>query len=98
MPHNKLTLMPGRIEILLPEGSCLTDIENERPEQLIPFGCRSGACGACVIEVLDGAASLGEPDPDERDFLEDLGRDDGSHRLACQCRLAGAATVRVAQQ
>ncbi|MET9845967.1 2Fe-2S iron-sulfur cluster-binding protein [Streptomyces ossamyceticus] len=98
MPLNKLTLMPGSVEILLPDGSCLTDIEYERPEQLIPFGCRSGACGACVIEVLDGSASLGEADPDERDFLEDLGRADGNHRLACQCRLLGAATVRVVQQ
>ncbi|MFJ6948986.1 2Fe-2S iron-sulfur cluster-binding protein [Streptomyces wuyuanensis] len=95
---NKLTVMPEGVEIMLPAGSPLTDIEYETPDQLIPFGCRSGACGACVVEVVDGFDSLGEADPDETDFLEDLGRDDGNFRLACQCRLLDSATVRVAEQ
>ncbi|MEV0219951.1 2Fe-2S iron-sulfur cluster-binding protein [Streptomyces sp. NPDC050704] len=89
--------MPAGIEILLPQGSPLTDIEYETAEPLIPFGCRSGACGACVVEVLDGFDSLGETDPEETDFLEDLGRTDGHYRLACQCRLLDSATVRVVE-
>ncbi|MFD3540136.1 2Fe-2S iron-sulfur cluster-binding protein [Streptomyces sp. NPDC058662] len=89
--------MPHGTEVLLPEGAPLTDIEYETPQHLIPFGCRSGACGACVIEVIDGFRSLGEADLDETDFLEDLGRTDGTYRLACQCRLLGSATVRVVE-
>jgi ferredoxin len=96
MTMKKLTFLPTGTEILLPAGSPLTEVEYETPQRLIPFGCRSGSCGACVIEVLEGPASLGEPGPDELDFLEDLGRTGGGHRLACQCRLRGDATIRVA--
>ncbi|MET9119096.1 2Fe-2S iron-sulfur cluster-binding protein [Streptomyces longwoodensis] len=96
MNLKKLTILPAGIDVLLPAGSPLTEVEYEVQQRPIPFGCRSGSCGACVIEVLDGLASLGEPDPDELDFLEDLGRTGGTHRLACQCRLRGDATVRVA--
>ncbi|MDH6123396.1 2Fe-2S iron-sulfur cluster-binding protein [Kitasatospora sp. GP82] len=96
MAFNKLTVLPQGVEILLPNGSPLTDIEYETPQRLISFGCRSGACGACVVEVVEGLDSLGEKDLDELDFLEDLGRGDGNYRLACQCRLWGEATVRAA--
>lgn len=96
MTLRKLTILPTGTEILLPAGSPLTEVEYETPRRLIPFGCRSGACGACVIEVLEGLEALGEPDDDELDFLEDLGRTGGDHRLACQCRLRGDATIRVA--
>ncbi|MFJ7152515.1 2Fe-2S iron-sulfur cluster-binding protein [Streptomyces sp. NPDC100445] len=96
MTLKKLTILPAGTEILLPAGSPLTEVEYETTQRLIPFGCRSGSCGACVVEVLEGFGSLGEPDDDELDFLEDLGRTGGDHRLACQCRLRGDATVRVA--
>lgn len=97
MDLKKLTLMPHGLEVLLPAGSPLTELEYETSRRVIPFGCQSGACGACVIEVLDGLDSLGEMDPEEADFLEDLGRTGGNYRLACQCRLMNAATVRVAE-
>ncbi|MGW1837901.1 2Fe-2S iron-sulfur cluster-binding protein [Streptomyces sp. NPDC002067] len=96
MQLKKLTVLPHGLDIMLPAGSRLTDIEYETPERVIPFGCRSGACGACVVEVVEGADALGESDDDERDFLEDLGRSEGSYRLACQCRLHGPATIRLA--
>ncbi|MBY8853658.1 (2Fe-2S)-binding protein, partial [Saccharothrix sp. MB29] len=92
----KLTVLPAGIEVLLPAGSPLTEVEYETRQRLIPFGCRSGACGACVIEVVEGFDALGEPDDDELDFLEDLGRTGGDHRLACRCRLRGDAVVRPA--
>jgi ferredoxin len=90
----KLTLLPQGIEVILPKGSPLTDIEFETPQCIIPFGCRSGACGACVIEVVEGVEALGEPDDVERDFLADLGHSADNHRLACQCRLWTDATIR----
>jgi ferredoxin len=93
---HKLTVLPQNTEILLPAGSRLTDIEYETPQRLIPFGCRSGSCGTCVVEVVEGLDALGAIDPDELDFLDDLGHGDGNHRLACQCRLGGEVTVRPA--
>ena len=83
-------------EVTLPADAALTEVEFETSQKLIPFGCRSGSCGACVIEVLEGPDSLGEADDDELDFLEDLGKPGGNHRLACQCRLQGNATIRPA--
>ncbi|AYN39046.1 ferredoxin [Streptomyces dangxiongensis] len=96
MDLKKLTLMPYGLEVQLPAGSPLTDLERGTSQRVIPFGCQQGACGACVIEVLDGFDALGEMDPEEADFLEDLGQTGGNYRLACQCRLMSAATVRVA--
>lgn len=98
MTLKRLTILPMGTEVLLPAGSPLTDVEYETPQRLIPFGCRSGSCGACVVEVLEGDGALGEPDDDELDFLDDLGRSGGNHRLACRCRLRGDATVRPATE
>jgi len=92
---SKLTVLPDDLTILLPTGAPLTDVQYETPRRVIPFGCRSGACGACVVEIVEGADALGPCADDELDFLDDLGRSDGDYRLACQCRLWGPATVRV---
>ena len=91
-----LTVLPDGIQIELPAGAPLTDIEYEAAAWVIPFGCRAGACGACMIEVLEGPESLGEAGADEIEFLEDLGGSREQHRLACQCRLHGSVTIRVA--
>jgi ferredoxin len=95
MAFSKITVMPAGLEIVLPTGSPLTDVEYESSHRIIPFGCRSGACGSCVIEVLDGDASLGESGEAEVEFLAYLGKVSGKHRLACQCRIRGEATIRV---
>lgn len=53
-------------------------------EQLgVPFGCRSGFCGTCKIEILEGENNLNELNREEQD-MED--RDD-KHRLACQAEI-----------
>ncbi|WP_235012162.1 2Fe-2S iron-sulfur cluster binding domain-containing protein [Caballeronia catudaia] len=86
--------MPQSLEVLLPANSPLTELEFElHGQESIPFGCRSGACGACIIEVVSGAEALGARAPSERDFLASLGFDGGQFRLACQCRLMGDAVV-----
>ena len=92
----KLTLMPQNLEVLLPANSSLTELEFELHRQdSIPFGCRSGACGACVIEVVRGAKALGARASSEANFLVRLGFDGEQFRLACQCRLEGDAVVSV---
>jgi ferredoxin len=91
-----LTVLPDGVQFELPEGSCLTDIEYETSARIIAFGCRSGACGACMVEVVEGGAALGAAADEEIEFLEELGGSRDQHRLACQCRLYGAATILVA--
>ncbi|SKC86078.1 Ferredoxin [Burkholderia sp. CF099] len=90
----KLTLLPQKLEVLLPANSSLTEVEFElHGQESIPFGCRSGACGACVIEVLNGIDALGAQRPSEETFLVNLGFCGRQFRLACQCRIAGDVTV-----
>ena len=50
-------------------------------EQLgVPFGCRSGFCGACKIEIIEGGENLNMLNPEELN----MGDRDRTHRLACQ--------------
>lgn len=94
----KVAIMPKGAEALLPAGTLLTELEYEmQSDCCIPFGCKAGACGSCVIEVLDGLSNLGEKKANETAFLEMLGFSGKEFRLACQCRLNGAVTLRVAQ-
>ncbi|RKP46040.1 2Fe-2S iron-sulfur cluster-binding protein [Trinickia fusca] len=91
---HRLTLMPQGIEVWLPNNAALTELDFElHGQESIPFGCRAGACGACVIEVLEGVTNLGNRQDSEDAFLHRLGYPDQRFRLACQCRLTGAATV-----
>lgn len=92
-----ITIMPMQHKIELPHGSPLSDVEFECfGEGLIPFGCQAGACGACIVEVIDGHSMLGEADKSERAFLVSFGYCPARFRLACQSRLLGDATVRTA--
>lgn len=91
----KIVLEPGGLEASLLPGSCLTELEFELYGQdSVPFGCKVGACGACVVEVVAGLANLGLRGHDEQIFLETLGYVGEAFRLACQCRLNGEVTIR----
>ena len=46
----------------------------------VPFRCKSGSCGSCMIEVLKGKENLSELTKQEKN----LGMDE-ENRLACQC-------------
>lgn len=93
----KVILMPQDAEVYLPKGNALTELEFElHGQESIPFGCKAGACGACVIEVLEGIGNLGEQKEDELSFLTMLGYSGEEFRLACQCRLNGTVKIRVA--
>lgn len=94
----KVIVMPKGAEAVLPAGTPLTELEYEmQSDCCIPFGCKAGACGSCVIEVLDGLTNLGDKEADEVAFLDMLGFSGKEFRLACQCRLNGAVTLRIAQ-
>jgi ferredoxin len=84
-PHGEL--------IELPYNSMLTDLE-EVQKKGVSFGCRSGACGACLIEILEGISSLAKADDMEKMFLVTLGYSEECYRLACQCRLHGDIIIR----
>ena len=52
-----------------------------------PFSCRSGECGACCFQLIEGAVEM-----DENDVLDDDELADG-YRLACQAKPSSASIV-----
>ena len=73
----------------LPKGASLQECDS-----ILSFGCRAGACGACVIEITEGMDNLSAMSDGEKDFLAFLGLNDGAHRLACQCVVSGGVTIK----
>lgn len=58
------------------------------------FGCRSGLCGTCLIEVEAGAGAAEPPARDEREALEIYAPGNPHARLACQLVPLGPLRVR----
>ena len=59
------------------------------------FGCRSGLCGTCLIEVEAIAGdALEPPDAAERDALEIYAPGNPRARLACQLTLSTDVRIR----
>ncbi|MCQ4165562.1 2Fe-2S iron-sulfur cluster binding domain-containing protein [Tahibacter harae] len=58
------------------------------------FGCRSGLCGTCLIEVEAAADAVEPPADDEREALEIYAPGNPRARLACQLVPLGALRVR----
>ena len=55
----------------------------------VPFGCRSGLCGACMITITKGEENLSTLTDEENDMQRDR-----THRLACQAKIkSGSVTI-----
>jgi len=50
-----------------------------------------GACGRCLMSILEGLEHLPPPAPREAALLAKLGAE-GNQRLGCQCRMPGSHT------
>ena len=48
----------------------------------IPFGCESGICGTCIIDVQEGMENLS--DMNEAEEMMEL---EANQRLGCQCKI-----------
>ncbi|KAB8033332.1 2Fe-2S iron-sulfur cluster-binding protein [Fluviispira multicolorata] len=90
-----LTVKTDKKNINIEKGAAIIDV-CETEETSILFGCRDGACGACMIRVLENPENLSPMEEHERDFLETMAaRED--ERLACQCKVLGNVTVEVSE-
>ncbi len=59
------------------------------------FGCRTGICGTCLIEVIDETnGALHKRTDDELDLLPLLAPENPHARLACQIRLNADIAIR----
>ena len=59
------------------------------------FGCRTGICGTCVVEILsEKNGRLAAPDSEEREILELLSSPQQNARLACQMKVQADLVIR----
>jgi ferredoxin len=70
----------------LEENSNLAD-ELDASNSPVLFGCRTGLCGTCLIEVLNADGQLNLPDEIEEEALSIYAQNNQKARLACQIRL-----------
>jgi ferredoxin len=87
----KVTVKNDKLTIEVPDNYALIDM-CEQHDTSILFGCRDGACGACMVKVLEGATHLSPMKDDEKDFLETMSAMP-NERLACQCKISGGDVV-----
>lgn len=59
------------------------------------FGCRTGLCGTCVVEVVEGAQHLAPPNEEEREILDIYAEGRPHARLACQLDVQGDIVLAV---
>lgn len=93
MPKVEITTDDKTIEVR--DGYALIDMCDDYDTSIL-FGCRDGACGACMIKVLEGEKNLSSMQDDERDFLETMAAEP-DERLACQCRVTGDIKIEVSE-
>ena len=67
--------------VMVPEGQTLSE-EMDAANSPLLFGCRTGICGTCIIEVE--TEGLEPPDEDEQEIIELHAPDTPKARLACQ--------------
>ncbi len=91
-----LIIESHQLEFQLPVNSPITDIEWEvGGKNVIPLGCRVGACGTCLVKVTSGLEALNARSDDEEAFIEVLGYTGEEYRLACQCLIRGELAIEV---
>lgn len=72
-------------EIEIKNGS---SIKNSAEMLGVPFGCETGTCGTCMIDIKKGKENLSELTQNEKDLDRDK-----KHRLACQCKIKKGEVV-----
>src|ERR1700712_1594254 len=72
--------------VCLPAGANLSE-QLTVVNSPVLFGCRTGICGTCLVQIQAGEDNLTPPDEAEREALEIYAPDVKNARLACQIAL-----------
>ena len=87
----QLTLEENAVTVK--KNSSLFELSNDPTSDLV-FGCFSGRCGSCLIEVKEGIENL-SPRTDLEDAFFEMTGDPESCRLACQCQITGNVKAKI---
>tara|TARA_B100001094_G_C17942401_1_gene676257 strand:- start:391 stop:672 length:282 start_codon:yes stop_codon:yes gene_type:complete len=91
----KVEITTDNISADVEKGYALIDMCEDQDTSIL-FGCRDGACGSCMIRVLEGPENLTPMGEDEKDFLETMAAEP-EERLACQCNVLGDVKIEVSE-
>lgn len=91
----KVEITTDKMTLDVEDGYALIDMCEDHDTSIL-FGCRDGACGACMVKVISGADKLSPMQDDERDFLETMAAEP-DERLACQCKVHGDVVLEVSE-
>ena len=91
----KVTITTDKKTIDVVDGYAMIDMCEDHDTSIL-FGCRDGACGACMVRVLEGAKNLSPMQDNERDFPETMAAEP-NERLACQCKVYGDVKIEVSE-
>lgn len=80
------------LAIKVPAGATIQDVA-EQSGSSIPFGCRDGECGTCVINVVEGMEYLTPLNDKEKKVLSTMPDHHTNSRLSCQMKIAKAGGV-----
>ena len=105
MPTAAAELNGKPVEVEIKEGELLYDTFEDNGHDL-PHGCLAGSCGACKVEVLEGAECLSDPSTIEKDTLQsvtdNLIKNKGQEfvegktlRLSCRAKFKGGAGIKI---
>jgi len=83
---------PGYEPSTVSAGRSLS-VELDATRSPILFGCRTGICGTCLVEVQAGLEQLEPPGGDEQELLDVL-TDNPRARLACQIDVCCPLTLK----
>jgi len=76
----KIILESSGKEVEIKDGSEIQKVCED--ELSIPFSCKDGSCGTCLIGISGGMENLSEVTEKEKDIGIS-----GDYRLACQCKI-----------
>ncbi|MDR3477449.1 MAG: 2Fe-2S iron-sulfur cluster-binding protein [Gammaproteobacteria bacterium] len=94
MKQHKIVFTDTPFETVeLPEGPFLADYLTAKNSPVL-FGCRSGICGTCLIEVTPLEGDLPSPENLEAETLTLCAPSNLKARLACQLNLTTSISLK----
>jgi len=82
----RVEIMNDFLAINVRPGKTIQDIV-EASGSALPFGCRDGECGTCVISVESGMEYMSPINEKEKAVLATLNETNPKARLACQMKV-----------
>jgi ferredoxin len=82
----RVEIMNDFLAINVKPGKTIQDIV-EASGSALPFGCRDGECGTCVVTIESGMDFLSEMTDKEKAVMKMLNESNPKARLSCQMKI-----------